>query len=88
MEPIGRSWKRRGMAQPDRVLKALGAALADARRDRGMTQETLSLATGIHRNYIGGIERGERSPTVATIAVLADALSVSLGDLFVEADSR
>jgi transcriptional regulator with XRE-family HTH domain len=75
------------MAHPQRVLKSLGAALAEIRRDRGLTQEALSHATGVHRNYIGGIERGERSPTVATVAVLADALDVSMGELFTLAES-
>lgn len=75
------------MPQPHRVLKPLGSTLADIRRERGLTQEALSLATGVHRNYVGGIERGERSPTVATVAVLADALGVSLGDLFTRAES-
>lgn len=46
-----------------------------------------SLSTGVHRNYIGGIERGERSPTVATVAVLADALGVSMGELFTRSES-
>jgi transcriptional regulator with XRE-family HTH domain len=75
------------MTQPQRVLKSLGLALAEIRRDRGLTQESLSLSTGVHRNYIGGIERGERSPTVATVAVLADALGVTMGELFTRAES-
>jgi transcriptional regulator with XRE-family HTH domain len=70
------------MAQPDRVLQGLGEALHAAREQRGLTQEALSLETGVHRNYIGGIERGERSPSVAVIATLADALGLSLADLF------
>jgi len=60
---------------------------AELRSERGLTQEALSLSTGVHRNYIGGIERGERKPTVETIAVLADALDVSLGELFSRTDS-
>lgn len=75
------------MAQPHRVLAPLGQALAELRRERGLTQEALSLSTGVHRNYIGGIERGERKPTVETIAVLANALGVSLGELFSRTDS-
>jgi transcriptional regulator with XRE-family HTH domain len=75
------------MAQPHRVLAPLGRALAEVRRERELTQEALSEATGVHRNYIGGIERGERSPTVETIATLADALDVSLVELFTRAES-
>jgi transcriptional regulator with XRE-family HTH domain len=74
------------MAQPHRVLPSLGRVLADVRRERGLTQEELGHRTGVHRNYIGGIERGERNPTVETIAVLADELEVSLGELFSRAD--
>lgn len=77
------------MAQPERVLLvSLGLVFAEARRERGLTQEELSLATGVHRNYIGGIERGERSPTVEKIATLAGALGVSLSDLFARAEAR
>jgi transcriptional regulator with XRE-family HTH domain len=75
------------MTQPQRVLADLGSTLAEIRRERGLTQEALSLSTGVHRNYIGGVERGERSPTVATVAMLADALGVSMGELFTRAES-
>ena len=76
----------RRMSQPERVLASLGSTLGEIRRERKLTQEALSLSTGVHRNYIGGIERGERSPTVAIVAVLADALGVSLADLFGRAE--
>ena len=56
------------------------------REDRGLSQEQLAFQSGIHRNYIGGIERGERSPTVAVVVKLADALDVSLTDLFKRAE--
>lgn len=74
------------MTQPDRVLQGLGKALHAVRLKRGVTQEVLSLETGVHRNYIGGIERGERSPSVAAVAKLADALEISLADLFRKAE--
>jgi transcriptional regulator with XRE-family HTH domain len=77
------------MAQPQRVpeLIGLGRALGELRRERGLTQEALALSTGVHRNYIGGIERGERSPTVERVAVLASALGVSLAELFNRAEA-
>lgn len=75
------------MPQPDRVLRGLGQALHLARKDRSLSQEELGHRTGIHRNYIGGIERGERSPTVVVVSQIADALGVSLPDLFKRAES-
>lgn len=74
------------MTHPERVLQGLGQALQEARDNRGLTQEALSLETGVHRNYIGGIERGERSPSVAAVVKLADALGVTLSDLFTRAE--
>lgn len=67
------------------LLAALGKAIAKRRRERGLSQEELGLRTGVHRNYIGGIERGERSPTVVVIAKLADELGVKLSELFEQA---
>lgn len=75
------------MTHPERVLHGLGQALQEARDKRGLTQEALSLETGVHRNYIGGIERGERSPSVAAIIKLADALGVPVSELFGRAES-
>jgi len=69
-------------------LQGLGRALQEARDKRGLTQEALSLETGVHRNYIGGMERGERSPSVAAVVKLADALGVAVADLFREAEKR
>jgi transcriptional regulator with XRE-family HTH domain len=69
-------------AEPSDWLEELGKALRAARLERGLTQERLGLETGIHRNYVGGIERGERSPTVKRIVVLANELRVSPAELF------
>lgn len=74
------------MPHPERVLIGLGRALRAIRRDRGLSQEELSLETGVHRNYIGGIERGEHSPSVVGVAQLADALEIELGELFALAE--
>jgi transcriptional regulator with XRE-family HTH domain len=74
------------VTHPERVLQGLGRALQEVRDKRGLTQEALSLETGVHRNYIGGIERGERSPSVEAIVKLAEALDVTLPDLFRRAE--
>lgn len=66
-------------------LIALGRALREARLERGHTQMSLGLETGTSTNYVGEIERGQRSPTVKKIAVLANELDVALDDLFCRA---
>lgn len=58
-------------------LLALGAAVR-ARRERiGMSQEEFGFEAEIHRTYIGGIERGERNPTVLTLLRLAKVLGTT-----------
>jgi transcriptional regulator with XRE-family HTH domain len=69
------------MPPPDPLLVGLGEAIRELRTTSRHSQESLSLETGVHRNYIGGIERGERRPTLATVATLAGALGVRASEL-------
>lgn len=57
-------------------LKPLGATVRRLRRERGMTQEALAGATELHANHVGGLERGERNVTMATLLRVAAALGV------------
>lgn len=75
------------MPDRDPLLIALGQALRRMRRERRLSQEEVSLRTGVHRNYVGGVERGEREPTVTTIARLAAALDTSMASIFAEAEA-
>jgi hypothetical protein len=40
---------------------------------------------GLHRNYVGGVERGQRNPSVECIVLLANELEVSVPELFARA---
>jgi transcriptional regulator with XRE-family HTH domain len=57
------------------------ARLAQVRQEKGMTQEQLAAATGVHRVTIARIETGEVSPKAETLMKLADALGVLMDDL-------
>ncbi|RXH54446.1 MULTISPECIES: helix-turn-helix domain-containing protein [Acidobacteriaceae] len=59
-----------------------GRALRALREDRGYSQEELAERAGLHRNYVGGVERGERNVALENIVKLAGALSVRTRDLF------
>ncbi len=60
---------------------AFGAQIRAARRRHGMSQDDLAERSGLHRTYIGGIERGERNPSLTNIVRLAGALEVPVADL-------
>lgn len=62
--------------KPLNLNAAFGTVLARLRRERGWTQEFLSFECNLTRNYISLLERGQQSPTLNTIAKLAEALSV------------
>jgi transcriptional regulator with XRE-family HTH domain len=60
---------------------ALGAAVRDLRYRRVISQEDLGFRTGLHRNYIGALERGEINPTFRTLLRLVNGLDVPLSEV-------
>ena len=65
-----------------------GRRVRELRTKRGWTQEQLAAKAGKHWTYIGGIERGERNPTLEVIADLAAALNVPVANLFTSSRRR
>jgi len=59
-----------------------GKAIRALREERGYSQEELAERAGLHRNYVGGVERGERNVALENIVKLAAALSLRTRDLF------
>jgi transcriptional regulator with XRE-family HTH domain len=60
----------------------VAASVRRLRRERGWSQEELGAKAGLHRTYIGAIERCEENITLRTLDLLADALSVAQVELF------
>ena len=65
----------------DAVLARFGRAVRRLRTARGLSQEQLAERSGSHPNYIGGIERGERNPSLLKISAIAKALRTSAAEL-------
>lgn len=59
-----------------------GTRVRELRIARGLSQEKLAFKASFHRTYLGGIERGERNPSLRNIAAIADALGITLNELF------
>lgn len=55
----------------------VGKNIRKIRTSQGLSQEKLADMCGLHRTYIGGIERGERNITVNTLQTVAESLGVS-----------
>lgn len=64
------------------ILNAFGNRVQELRLAKGISQEKLAHSVGVHRTYLGFIERGERNPTLENINKIASTLGVSLSDLF------
>lgn len=58
------------------VRKQFGARLVAVRKQRGFSQEMLSLESGVARSYLSGVERGLRNIAVVNICRLAVSLGV------------
>lgn len=63
------------------LRKTLSSNLREFRKSKRITQDRLAEICGLHRNYIGAVERGERNVTLATLARIADALEVAVPKL-------
>jgi len=57
--------------------QAFGRRVRALRQERGLSQEALADLVGIHRTYIGSVDRGERNISLDNINAIADTLGVS-----------
>jgi transcriptional regulator with XRE-family HTH domain len=61
--------------------KKLGERIRSLRKQVGWSQEELAAACGLHRTYVGAVERGERNVSLINIVQFARALQVKPADL-------
>ncbi len=69
------------MQPPSNVARALGKAVREYRLKKGLTQQEVADKCGLDISYVGGIERGQRNPTLGVIHGLASVLGVRVSDL-------
>ncbi len=67
---------------------ALGGVIRERRKELGLSQEALAGEAALDRTYVGGMERGERNPTLRVLWRLSAALQLSPGDLMKRTDAR
>jgi|TARA_B100000315_G_C14566539_1_gene583253 transcriptional regulator with XRE-family HTH domain len=63
------------------ILKKFGDRVRELRNAKNITQEELAFRAGLHRTYIGMIERAEKNITLNNIEKIANALQTNIKDL-------
>jgi transcriptional regulator with XRE-family HTH domain len=77
------------MSRPKKTAESvLGERLRELRTERGISQEKLAELAGLHRNYIGHLERGEKTASLDVIVRLGATFSMSVTDLLEPFDAR
>lgn len=70
------------------VQRRLGRAVQAIRTRKGLTQEHVSAAAGLHPTYVSDIERGARNPSWEVMTRLAGGMGVTIGEIARAYDAR
>ena len=65
----------------ENILERFGQNVQRIRKERNISQEKLAELAGLHRTYIGMIERAEKNITLCNIEKIAKALNVKISEL-------
>lgn len=65
----------------DSARKTFAKNLRTARLDLNVSQEGLAEKAGLHRNYVGSVERGERNVAIDNMEKLAEAVGKTISEL-------
>ena len=64
------------------ILIEFGKRVREIRKEKGYSQEELAYRVGLHRTYIGMIERAEKNITLLNIEKIANALEIEINHFF------
>lgn len=74
------------LVNPDKYIQALGEVIRNKRSKLGYSQESFAAEVGLHRTYIGQVERGEKNLTIKNIVKIAKVLEVKVSKIFQDID--
>lgn len=64
------------------LKKSFGNTLREFRKEQGLSQELLAAKVGLHRTYIGDVERGERNVSLVNIVKICEELNIPTSTFF------
>ena len=70
------------------IKEILAENVREYRHINNLSQEQLAEISGLHRTYIGSVERKERNVTLSTLIFLSKALNISVPDLLTKQESK
>jgi transcriptional regulator with XRE-family HTH domain len=69
-------------AVENNIKKIFGVRVRALRSEKGWSQEHFAFECGLHRTYIGAVERGERNVSLENIKKIADTFKIDIAELF------
>jgi len=74
--------KAKSLRQPSvQLTQILADNIREYRSEHGLSQEDFADQCGLHRTYVGSVERGERNVTLSTLEVFATVLEIPVPEL-------
>ena len=70
------------------ILAALGQRVRELRKKKGFSQEAFADVTGVHRTWMGAVERGERNLSFHNLVLISKALGITLSQLLSGLEKR
>ncbi len=72
----------------EQLLHTLAVNVRTLRHSRNLSQEQLAVESGLHRTYVGAVERAERNVSLSSLEALSGALFVSPADLLQDRETN